>query len=63
MDKDTLIAWLKMLLLWAITGVEWLVRALPSVALLLTISYTGLQIYVLWRDRLRRASPDKECKK
>lgn len=54
MDRETLVAYVKMFVLWCVTGVEWMVKALPTVALLLTITYTAAQLYVLWRDKLRR---------
>lgn len=53
MDKETLLAYLKIALLWAVSGWNWAVKALPVVAMLLTITFTALQLYVLWRDKLR----------
>jgi len=53
-DKETLFAWLKIGILWLLSGWSWLVKALPVVALLLTVTFTALQIYILWRDKLRK---------
>lgn len=53
MDRETIAAYFKMAILWSVTGIEWLVKALPTVALLLTVTYTAAQLYVLWRDKLR----------
>lgn len=53
MDRDTIVAYIKIVLLWLVAGVEWLTTALPKIALIMTIIYTGAQLYVLWRDKLR----------
>lgn len=55
MDKETLIAWLKIGVLWLLSGWNWAVKALPVVALLLTVTFTCMQIYVLWRDKLKKS--------
>lgn len=54
MDRETLLAWLKILILWLLSGWNWAIKALPTVALMLTITFTAAQLYVLWRDKLRK---------
>lgn len=58
MDRETLLAWVKIVALWLVNGWSWAVKALPTVALMLTITFTALQLYVLWRDKLRK---EREC--